>query len=188
MIKKWKIGAKKSQVSWNPQNAKNLDFFIFYYHFFICLSFFNIYGFLKIIRFFAKCSSHFPNFLVENSAKHKKSMKKSKKMMRNDKKWKINDKKMKNKWKQIGAKKSQVSWNPKHAKNLEFFHFFILFSIFHLFIIFYHFYMVSWRSSDFAKCPSHFPHFLVENAAKHKKFMKKSKNMMRNDKKMKNKW
>ena len=28
--------------------------------------------------------------------------------------------------------------------------------------------------------------FLVENAAKHKKFMKKSKNIMRNDKKVKN--
>ena len=43
----------------------------------------------------AKCSSHFLDFLVENAAKHKKSMKKSKKMMRHDKEWK-NEKSMKN--------------------------------------------------------------------------------------------
>ena len=64
------------------------------------------------------------------------------------------------KWK-TEAKKSQVSWNPKNAKNLEFFHFII-------FSFVYHFSIVSWKSSDFAKCSSHIPHFLVENAAKHK--------------------
>ena len=37
---------------------------------------------------------------------------------------------------------------------------------------------------NFAKCPSLYLHFLVEHAAKHKKYMKKQ-NMMRNDKEWK---
>ena len=45
---------------------------------------------------------------------------------------KANDKKMKNKLKKgkNGAKKRQMSWNPKNAKNLEFFSFILHFFIF----------------------------------------------------------
>ena len=78
MIKKWKNGAKKSQMSWNPKNAKNLEFF----HFFIM--FFHFWVMFSESLDFAECSSRFPDFLVEHVAKHKKSMEKAQKMMRNE--------------------------------------------------------------------------------------------------------
>ena len=68
-LKKRKIGAKKSQVSRNPRNAKNLEFFHFLISFFwrFFQSFFNILSSLfcdclKVIRFrqvFITCSSFF---------------------------------------------------------------------------------------------------------------------------------
>ena len=45
--------------------------------------------------------------------------------------------------------------------------------LFVIFFTFFHFSVVSGKSADFVKCSSHFRHFLVENAAKHKKSMKK---------------
>ena len=63
-------------------------------------------------------------------------------------------KKWKPKWK-IGAKKNQMSWNPKNAKNLEFFsfifHFFIIFLSF-FFHLFFHFWVMFPESLDFAEC------------------------------------
>ena len=102
MKKQWKNGAKKRQMSWNPKNAKNLEFVSFIFHF---LSFFFHFFVLRSESLdFAKCSSFFPNFLVENAAKHRKSMNKNKEndekwieMMKNGqctiKIWKANDKK-----------------------------------------------------------------------------------------------
>ena len=87
------------------------------------------------------------------------------------KKWKITEKN------ENGAKKRQMRWNPKNAKNLEFFFSFFLFLFYH----FFHFSVLCSEPLDFAKCSSLFPNFLVENAAKHKKSMKRTKNMMRNE-------
>ena len=64
-----------------------------------------------------------------------------------------------------------------------FFHLFFILFIYFFFIIFFHFSVLFSDSLDFAKCSSLFPNFLVENAAKHKKSMKKTKKMMRNEKK-----
>ena len=79
--------------------------------------------------------------------------------------------------KKWGQEKPGELKSPKCKKSRVFSFFY------HFFHLFYHSSMVSWKSSDFAKCASHFSHFLVENAAKHKKSMKKSKKMMRHDKK-----
>ena len=139
-MKKWsqeKTDELKSQKCKKPRVC-----FIFFYHFF------HFFVLCSESLDFAKCSSFFPNFLVENAAKHRKSMNKNKEndekwieMMKNGqctiKIWKANDKKMKNKWKKWKnwAKKRQMGWNPKNAKNLEFFSF-----IFHLFIMFFSFF------------------------------------------------
>ena len=84
------------------------------------------------------------------------------------KKWKINEKMepRKDRWVEI----------PKMQKTSSFF-----FIFYFCFIIFFHFSVLCSESLDFAKCSSIFPNFLVENAAKHKKSMKKTKNMMRNE-------
>ena len=57
---------------------KTSSFFIFHF-FYHC--FFHFSVLCSDALDFAKCSSLFPNFWVENAAKHKKSTKKTKKMM-----------------------------------------------------------------------------------------------------------
>ena len=72
----------KRQMSWNPKNAKNLEFVSFIFHFFII--FFHFFVLCSESLDFAKCASFFPNLLVENAAKHRTSMNKNKE---NDEKW-----------------------------------------------------------------------------------------------------
>ena len=179
-MKKWsqeKTDGLKSKKCKKPR---------FFYLFFIFLScFFHFSVRCSDSLDFAKCSSLFPNFLVENAAKHRKSMEKNKE---HDEKWiemmkngqctikirKANDKKMKN-------EKTMKKWSQEKTDELKsqkckthrFFHlFFISLSCF------FHFSVLCSESLDFAKCSSLFPNFL---AAKHKRSMKKTKNMMRNE-------
>ena len=88
-------------------------------------------------------------------------------------------KKMK-KWSQ---EKTDELKSQKCKKPRVFFYLFIIFFYFYFLIIFFHFSVLCSDSLDFAKCSLLFPNFLVENAAQHKKSMKKTKKMMRNEKK-----
>ena len=91
------------------------------------------------------------------------------------KKWKINEKNEK-----LEPRKDRWVDIPKMQKTSSFFHLFFIFFIFFFISFFFHFSVLCSDSLDFAKCSSLFPIFVVENAAKHRKSMKKTKNMMKN--------
>ena len=163
-------------------------FLSFFYHFvFVFLWLFEIHQILPSVHHIFLI---FWSKMLQNTRNPWRNRRKWWEMIKNEKemikKWKINDKKMK----KSALRKARWAEIQKMQKTSSFFHFFIIFLSF-----WFRFSVIVWNSSDFAKCSSYFPHFSVENAAKHKKSMKKSKKMMRNDKKwkrndkkMKNKW
>ena len=200
-----------------PKMQKTSSFFIFLFFFSFLSHVFRILGFCWV---FVTFSWFFGRTCCETQEVHGKSTENDEKwieMMKNGE-WlikirKTNDKKMKNKWKinrewkkndkkmikkwKNGAKKSQMSWNPINAKNLEFFHLFIIFFSFlsHVFRILgfcWVFVTFSWFFGRTC-CETQEVHGKsTENDEKWIEMMKNGEWLIKirktNDKKMKNKW